>query len=321
MELEELRELLNIINSEDEPVGIRVHLVLRNEDNTESILLADVSEELSNDLKQIFKETINRKFFENEELSFSNISTALETVNSVFYYDIDEFPEKLSTLQNFDTWQDYGEFSFSNDDLESIKAILITVGNQNRYFTIFKHVYPVTIVRQDKMLGFVPLGNRFEKLNSNILQINNSIDFIYAAENLIVNNIKTLSAAYGYNEIVKNQAREKIQMIGGLDLIENLDELSQFIENVKYAKRVLRINPQSPVMQLAKTRIIEFVSGHSKLSRKIRFNDNGDRIVLDTDVSKAIIIGILNDDYLKSNLTNLDYESEKKAEFEIADDE
>ena len=72
MELEELRELLNIINSEDEPVGIRVHLVLRNEDNTESILLADVSEELSNDLKQIFKETINRKFFENEELSFSN---------------------------------------------------------------------------------------------------------------------------------------------------------------------------------------------------------------------------------------------------------
>ena len=28
-------------------------------------------------------------------------------------------------------------------------------------------------------------------------------------------------------------------------------------------------------------------------------------------------IGILNDDYLKSNLTDLDYESERKAEFEI----
>jgi hypothetical protein len=170
------------------------------------------------------------------------------------------------------------------------------------------------------MLGFVPLGNRFEKLSSNILQINSSIDFIYAAENLIINNIKTLSAAYGYKEIVKNQARDKIQLIGGLDLIENLDELTQFIENVKYAKRVLRINPESPVIQLAKTRIIEFVSGHSKLSRKIRINDNGDRIVLDTDVSKAITIGILNDDYLKSNLTDLDYESEKKAEFEIYDE-
>lgn len=321
MELEELKELLNIINVDNEPVGVRVHLVVRNIENTNGILLADVSEELSNDLKRIFQETINRKFFENEELIFSNISTALETVNSAFYYDIIEFPKKLSVLQDFDTWQDYAEFSFSNDDLESIKAILITIGNQNRYFTIFKHIYPVTLVRQDKILGLIPLGNRFEKLKSSILQINNCIDFIYIAEQLIVNNIKILTEAYGYKEIVKSQAREKIQLIGGLDLIENLDVLTQFIENVKFAKRVLRINPESPVMQLAKTKIIEFISNHSKLSKKIRFNNNKDRIVLDTDVSKAIIIGILNDDYLKSNLTNLEYESEKKAEFDIKDDD
>lgn len=320
MELNELRELLNIVNSEDEPIGIRVHLVKKNEDGTESLVLADVSEELAEDLKDIFQETINRKFFNNDELSFSNISTALETNNSAFFYDIDEFPTKLSVLQDFDTWANYEEFSFSNDDLEAIKAILITIGNQDNYFTIFKHVYPVTIVRQDRMLGFVPIGNRFEKLNSNILQINNSIDFIYAEDSLIVNNIKTLSAAYGFKEIIKNQAREKIQLIGGLDLIENLDELTAFVENVKYAKRVLRINPESPVLQLAKTRIIDFIQNHGKLSLKIRFNDDNDRIVLDTDVSKVMTIGILNDDYLKSNLTDLDYESERKAEFEIEDE-
>jgi hypothetical protein len=79
----------------------------------------------------------------------------------------------------------------------------------------------------------------------------------------------------------------------------------------------LRINPQSPVLQLAKTRIIDFIRNHGKLSLKIRFNDEIDRIVLDTDVSKVITIGILNDDYLKSNLTNLDYESEQKTGFEI----
>ena len=317
MDIKEFRRLLDIINSDDEPVGIRIHLVKKGNNDEEELLLADVSEELAEDLKTIFKETINRNFFENEDLNFSNISTALETTDSAFYYDIDEFPTKLSVLQNFDTWHDYPEFSFSNDDLENIKAILITVGNQTNYFTIYKHVYPVTIVRQDKMLGFVPIGNRFEKLNSNILQINNSIDFIYASKNLIVNNIKTLSSAYGYNEIVKNQAREKVKMIGGLDLIENLNELTEFVDNVKYAKRVLRVNPDSPVMQLAKTKIIDFINNHSKLNKKIRFNNAKDKIVLDTDVSKVITIGILNDDYLKSNLTDLDYESEKKSEFDI----
>lgn len=317
MELEELRELLNIINTEDEPFGIRVHLVKKNEDNSESILLADTSRELSDDLKEIFSRTINTIFFNNDEFTLSNISTAIETTNSAFYYDINEFPEKLNILQDFNTWHDYSEFSFTDDDIENIKAILITVGNQDNYFTIFKHVYPVTIVRQDKMLGFVPIGDRFEKLNSNILQINNSIDFIYVQESLIVNNIKTLSSAYGYKEIIKNQAREKIILINELGLIENIGELSSFVENVKYAKRVLRINPESPVLQLAKPRIIDFISGHDKLRRKIRFNENRNKILLDTDISKIITIGILNDDYLKSNLTDLDYESENKAEIQI----
>lgn len=317
MEINEFKELLAIIESDSEPIGVNVHLVKKNEDGSENILLADITDELSNDLQVIFKERITQKFTENEDLSLSNISTALETENTIFFYDIDEFPEKLSVLQNFDAWTEYHEFSFSNDDLESIKAILITIGNQGSSFTLYKHVYPVTIVRQDKMLGFFPKENRFEKLTSNILQINNSIDFIYVSDSLFVNNIKTLSAAYGYNEIIRNQAKERVRIINELDLIENIDELNQFVENTKYAKRVLRINPESPVMQLAKNKIIQFINNHDKLNKKIRFNESNDRIMLDTDVSKAITIGILNDDYLKSNLTDLDYESEKKEEFKL----
>jgi len=312
MNLEELQELLSVINSEDEPIGIRVHLVQKDEEDIEKISLADVSADLASDLKEMFTETINHRYFD-DEFVLSNISEANELVNSAFYYDIEEFPEKLNILQEFDTWADYPEFSFNNDDIESIKAIFITIGNQNNFFTLFKHVYSVTILRQDKVLGFMPIGNRFEKLTSNILQINSSIDFIYADNNLIVNNLKTLTNAYGYKEVIKNQARERIELIRGLNLIGNIEQLTQFIENVKYAKRVLKINPESPVLNLARNRIINFIQNHDKLSRKIRIVD--EQINLDTDVSKVITIGILNDDYLKSHLTDLDYESERKEEF------
>lgn len=316
MNLQELREQLNIINDEVNPIGIIVHLIKKNYDETETILKADISVELANELKEIFRATINNKFFDNQELVLREISSSIETVNSIFYYDLDEFPEKLSSANNFDPFIEYEDFSFNNDDIESIKAILITVGNVDNYFTIYKHVYPVTIVRQDRMLGFLPIGDRFEKLSSNILQINNSIDFLFANDNLFVNNIKTLSSAYGYNEIIKNQARENITLIQDLDLIANIAELTSFVNNIKYAKRVLRINANSPVLQLAKLRIIEFITNHPKLSTKIRMNATNDRIMLDTDISKIITIGILNDDYLKSNLTDLDYESENKSEIE-----
>lgn len=319
MEIQELKELLEIINSVDEPIGIRVHLVKKEQENAEEILQADVSGILSDELKTMFTDTINQRFFDNEELVLSNISDANELINSAFYYDIEEFPEKLNILQDFDTWQNYPQFSFNNDDIESIKAILITIGNENNYFTVFKHVYSITILKQDKVLGLFPAENRFEKLTNNILQINNSVDFIYVQDNLIVNNLKTLTNAYGYKEVIKNQARERIELIRELDLIDNIEELTAFVENVKYAKRILKINPQSPVLQLARTRIIDFISNHSKLSNRIRLNEEGNRITLDTDVSKVITIGILNDDYLKSNLTDLDYESERKEEF--TDDE
>lgn len=317
MNLEELKELLSVISNENEPIGINVHLVKKGENNEEIILKSDVSIGLSDELKSMFKETINQRFFTNDELVLNNISDANELINSVFYYDIDEFPQKLNILHAFSPWENYEEFSFNNDDIESIKAILITIGNEESYFTLFKHVYSITILKQDKVLGFVPIGNRFEKLTTNILQINNSIDFIYADNNLIINNLKTLTNAYGYKEIIKSQARERIELIRELNLIENIDELTSFVNNVKYAKRILKINPASPVLLLAKAQIIDFIRDHNKLNRKIRFSSCGEKIQLDTDVSKVVTIGILNDDYLKSNLTELDYESERKEEFNL----
>lgn len=312
MELQELKEKLNLVNDEQNPIGITVHLIKKNEDDSETILDADISTDLASELNTVFKDAINERILNNEDLDLKNISATNETVNSVFLYDLEEFPNKLSIINDFEAFKDYPNFSFNNNDLEKIKAIIITIGNEDNYFSIYKHVYPVTIVRQDKMLGLIPNGNRFEKLGTNILQINSSIDFLFTDNTLIVHNLKTFASAYGYNEVVKNQARAKIELISGLDLIDNIDELTAFIENVKYAKRVLRIQPDSPVLQLAKTRIITFIASHPKLCTKIRLNEAGDKISLDTDISKIIAIGILNDDYLKSNLTDLDYESENK---------
>jgi len=312
MEIQELKEKLNIVNDAVNAIGINIHLVKKVEDGTEVILDADISPELADELKDIFTTAINEKILNNEEIELKDISTAQETINSLFFYDLEEFPEKLTIAKDFDPFIDYPTFSFSNDDMETIKAIIITIGSAENYFSIYKHVYPVTIVRQDKMLGLIPIGNRFEKLDNNILQINSSIDFLFTEDALVINNLKTLASAYGYNEIIKNQARQNIELISGLDLIDNLDGLTALVDNVKYAKRVLRIKPDSPVLQLAKTRIIAFITSHPKLSGKIRLNATGDRILLDTEVSKVITIGILNDDYLKSNLTELDYESESK---------
>lgn len=198
--------------------------------------------------------------------------------------------------------------------MSSIQAMIITFGNEDNYFSIYKHIYPITILKENTMMRFIRIGNEFEKLNSDILQINTSIDFLFINnESLIVNNLATLTKAYGYNEIIKNQARQKIELIESLDLIDNIDELAEFVKNTKYAKKFLKINSESPVFKLEKSDMIKFIRDHPKLSRQIRFNETEDKIKLDTKTSKEKVIGVLNDDILKSNLTNVDYESESKS--------
>ncbi|MFK8265707.1 anti-phage protein KwaB [Capnocytophaga cynodegmi] len=311
MNLQELREQLSIINDESPNIGITIHIVKKDDF---SVFNADISDELANEIKETFINSIKEKILDNEELNFRNISSAYETTNSVFLYDIEEFPEKLNVLRNFNPFQGYPTFSFSSDNnMSSIQAMIITFGNEDNYFSIYKHIYPVAILRERTMLRFIPIGNRFEKLNSDVLQINTSIDFLFTDQLLIVNNLSTLMKAYGYDEIIKNQARQRIELISNLNLIDNIDELTEFINNTKYAKKVLRIQPESPVLQLAKSKIITFIKNHPKLSRQIRFNEVEDKIRLDTKTSKEKVIGILNDDFLKSNLTDLDYESENKS--------
>ena len=311
MNLQSLREQLSIISGESSNIGIVINII-KKEDY--SIFNANISGELAEEIKQTFINSIREKILDNEELDFRNISSAHETSNSVFFYDIEEFPEKLNVLRNFNPFENYPSFSFSSDNnMSSIQAMIITLGNEDNYFSIYKHIYPITILKENTMMRFIRIGNEFEKLNSDILQINTSIDFLFINQLLIVNNLATLTKAYGYDEIIKNQARQKIELIESLDLIDNIHELAEFVNNTRYEKKFLKINSESPVFKLEKSDMIKFIRDHPKLSRQIRFNETEDKIKLDTKTSKEKVIGVLNDDILKSNLTNVDYESESKS--------
>ena len=101
MELQELKEKLNLVNNNENPIGITVHLIKKNDDETESILDADISNDLASELKTVFKDAINEKIINNNELDLKNISATNETVNSIFLYDLEEFPNKLSIINNF----------------------------------------------------------------------------------------------------------------------------------------------------------------------------------------------------------------------------
>ena len=85
----------------------------------------------------------------------------------------------------------------------------------------------------------------------------------------------------------------------------------------------VKIHKASPVLRLAipNSDIINFCQNYPKIKGRIKTNANGDKILLDTNVSKELFVKILMDDYLTSQLTKLHYDTLAKNEFDNSPEE
>ena len=65
------------------------------------------------------------------------------------------------------------------------------------------------------------------------------------------------------------------------------------------------------------TTVMAFIQQHPILKKKIRLNADNTKVSLDTKVSQELFIKLLNDDFLKSELTMLLYDSQNKDSMAI----
>ena len=108
-------------------------------------------------------------------------------------------------------------------------------------------------------------------------------------------------------------------------MIANPEVLHELLDDVKYARRFTKVAKASPVLKagVPNANIISFCKTFPRLAGKIRFNDDEDKIFLDTKVSKDLFIKLLMDDFLTSELTNFHYASLAKDSVDVVapDDE
>lgn len=177
---------------------------------------------------------------------------------------------------------------------------------------LYKRQYPVNLLERDAILRIIPAGNRFRRLEEDILNVNERFDFMLINGNLVVVNLDVLERFFRFEEIIRARAEQNISMIEEVNLVEDIAKLRDFATEKRIAKKLMRITSDSPVLSVSKQRILDFVSSHPKLKRSIRLNEDKTKIRLDTKVSMELFVKLLDDDYLKSELTDLQYEAISK---------
>lgn len=311
MNIQELKESLSYFYGNDNQIGVTVYAISRLPNQQEPKKL-DIEAVAQSGLKQLFLKSIKDTILDVEELSVLNLSTSDERTNVIYAYDL-EIPVELSAIDTVLANDNLPKYNLATQKIGNIKALLIEIGNNEKQVVLYKSIAPIHIFSQSSFC-LVQHETRLEKIDKDFLRISPGFQMMKIDGELLVNDLTSLERSFGFHEIIKKEANLGISAIEAKLIIDNSDVLRELLEDMKYARRFVKVAKGSPVLMknIPNISIINFCKTFPALAGKIRFNPTGDKIVLDTNVSKDLFIKLLMDNFLTSDLTKFYYESVAK---------
>lgn len=320
MNAEELKAALQPFYDNYDEIGVSIYAILKDSNDARPKKL-DIEADSLLGLKALFIQSLRENITDREDLCVLNLSTSDERLDAIYVYDI-EVPSELSSMEAVLGTDDLPLLDLDDSELSGIKALLIEIGNNIGQIVLYKTMAPVNIFGRASFF-LKKAQHRLEKIDDEFLRVSSGFQMLRINGELLVVDLKALERSFGFHEIITREAALGVTSIESMGLIQNPDVLHELLDDVKYARRFTKVSKASPVMKagIENSSIISFCKTFPKLAGRIRFNDAGDKIVLDTKVSKDLFIKLLMDDFLTSELTNYHYESVAKDSAEVVVEE
>ncbi len=319
MSLDSLRTRISDVISDDSCSAEFYFLLERS--GQISIKRADIDQSASDELTRNFIDTISSTILLNDELSLLNISGADDRSNAIYRYDLPEVPAQIQHLATILQRDDFDVFNFEADEIAHLEGILIILGHGQQQLALYKHQYPVALLKRDSAFSLVRIRNqnRLVKLEDDVLRINSKFDFMRIGDEYFIVDIKTLERFFGFHDAVRNIATQGIENIDRAQLVVDTNILTARLEDISFSRKLVRAARASPVLGvIPNDQVIAFVQTHPALRGKFRLSDDGSKLKLDTKVSQDLFLKLLNDDFLQSELTKRYYASLAKDNLEAA---
>jgi len=302
---------LKFLFDDKNEIGLNMYMIMKTDEDF-LIRKADLDQPVIDELKRKYRAKINLQCNIDSDLGFSEITQANDRRSTIYHYNLKEKPQGLKVLDTILKTEQDKLFNFSKDNFKSIYGFVFLIGNADKNIALYKKMYPISLIQRDSVLMVHKVKTRLVRLDEDILKINDDFDFIQIEDDLIITNINTLERYFGYEDIIRRQADANLQLIEESGLLEDILPLKEMALEIKYAKKIVKLKRGSPVLTLQFDRVKKFVKNHPKLKNRMRFNTDGTKFSLDTKTSKELFLKLLDDDFLKSELTDLLYESEVK---------
>lgn len=311
MNAEQLKQSLEAFYEHYDDLGIAIYAILKG-DEVEGPRKIDIESESLVGLKELFIQSLRDNISSREDLSVLDLSSSDERVDAIYRYDI-EIPKELNALDTVTSSDNLSILNLDDETLSRIKALVVEIGNNSGQVVLYKTMAPVNIFGRSSFF-LLKSEHRLKKIEDEFLRVSSGFQLVKIAGELFVLDLSAIEKAFGFDSIIKSEATAGINAIEEIELVENTEVLHELLDDIKYARRFVKVAKASPVLQakIDNGQIISFCKTFPSLGNRIRLNEDETKIVLDTKVSKDLFIKLLMDNYLTSELTHFHYESVAK---------
>ena len=317
MNKQELNEALAFINA---PEGELQIIIYANIGGVNEPKRLDIKEEDLTELKKLFVASIESSIISKEDHTVLPLSSADERGNCFYQYDL-EVPEGLKRLETIIGNDNLSNFSLSDNQFSNIESLIIVLADTKNEISLFKKLSTVEVIGRG---GFMlwKSNQRFERFKDQLLRISSSFQALRVDGEIIIIDLDAIEKEFGFHEVIIKEATKSLSVIEEKELVDNIDTLKELVSDVRFARKLTKVARNSPVIRLGipNESIIAFAKNHPLTKKKMKYNDSQTKFHLDTKVSKNLLIKILNDDLLTSELTKLYYDSLAKDDIIVEEE-
>jgi hypothetical protein len=225
----------------------------------------------------------------------------------VFYADYLEIPRAAAV---FGPATKGHALSYDGEEatLSGIWGFVVRIGNSQRSLYLFKKNQAFNVIGRDKYYHLFFSNQALTLLNRDTIRLNHTFDVMLLEDHLLILNRKEFERSFDYVKAMQQRALDKIGAIEKLGIVENVGKLAELVENMRTLRKLLAIDLGNVVLHTPPEKIAAFCRDYNI---DLKFTTEN-KIALNTKRSAEQFVKLLNDDYLRSELTQLLYDSKGK---------
>ena len=310
--------LQSLVNLGDD-FGTLVFFAIRNEDGIvlkKANIINDVLTEIASGYRESIQAELNR-FLQDDHMSVLNLSDRDERENVIYRYDIPDVEPSYFAQMREPVAEDAPEyindrlFQFDQESFGDIDYFVVMLGTEENHVVVYRDNFNVNLLKQARGRYYLnKSGTQITNLKEDILRMDSQIDCMLLDDDFFIVNLKNLNTSKEFATIIKDRANQSVDLIADLEYIDNVDGLRERLDELSFARRLMKAMDGSPVIGLPTPTVLDFVSNNPKLNTVLKLE--GGKIQLDSKKAQSAFVSLLNDDFLYSKLTNNDYELSSK---------